>query len=196
MVAAPCRALMNAARWNGHAPHTATGEASASEAHCQFRNCAAGTIASTTTGTASASETSSRCRSARCSPRASSDGVPSGSPASGSAGGGSAAVYPACSTVRTRSSGLTAAGKVTRAVSVAKLTVAVTPSSLLSFFSTRAAHDAHVIPPIDSSTLRPGPSGVTTFWSLATVPIGFLLLLRGGRVLRPAAQLGYFAARQ
>jgi hypothetical protein len=32
------------------------------------------------------------------------------------------------------------------------LTVAVTPSSLFSFFSTRAAHDAQVIPPIDSST--------------------------------------------
>ena len=30
MVAAPCRALTIAARWNGHAPHTATGEASAS----------------------------------------------------------------------------------------------------------------------------------------------------------------------
>jgi len=34
-----------------------------------------------------------------------------------------------------RSAGLTVAGKVTRAVSVAKLTAAVTPSSLLSFFS-------------------------------------------------------------
>jgi hypothetical protein len=39
-----------------------------------------------------------------------------------------------------------AAGKVTWAVSVAKLTVAVTPSSLFSFFSTRDAHDAQVIP--------------------------------------------------
>jgi hypothetical protein len=35
---------------------------------------------------------------------------------------------------------------------VAKLTVAVTPSSLFSFFSIRAAHEAQVIPPIDSST--------------------------------------------
>ena len=60
MVTAPCRALVKAERWNGHAPHTATGEASASEAHCQLRNCAAGTIASTTTGTVSASDTSSR----------------------------------------------------------------------------------------------------------------------------------------
>jgi hypothetical protein len=41
----------------------------------------------------------------------------------------------------------------TWAFSVAKLTVAVTPSILLSFFSIRAAQDAHVIPPICSSTL-------------------------------------------
>ena len=63
MVAAPWRALTIAARWNGHAPHSTTGEASASEAHCQSRNCSAGIIASTTTGIASASETSSRRRS-------------------------------------------------------------------------------------------------------------------------------------
>ena len=30
----------------------------------------------------------------------------------------------------------------------------VTPSSLFSFFSIRAAHEAHVIPPISSSTAR------------------------------------------
>ena len=52
-----------------------------------------------------------------------------------------------------------AAGKLTRAVPVAKLTVAVTPSSLLSFFSTLAAHEAQVIPPIASSTARTAPSG-------------------------------------
>jgi len=41
---------------------------------------------------------------------------------------------------------------------VAKLTVAVTPSSLFSFFSILAAAlDAHVIPPITSSTTRPAP---------------------------------------
>ena len=198
MVAAPCLALVNAARWNGHAPHTATGEASTSEAHCQFRNCAARTIASTTTGTVSASDTSSRCCSAACSsPASSSDGAASGPAIPGSAGGGSEAVYPACSTVRTRSSGLTAAGKLTRAVSVAKLTVAVTPSSLLSFFSTRAAHDAHVIPPIDSSTLRPGPSGVTTCRSPASVPIGFVLLPAcGAASCGRRGEPGYFAARR
>jgi hypothetical protein len=92
MVAAPCRALTRAARWNGHAPHTATGAASASDSHCQLRNCSAGTIASTTTGTASSSEISSRCRSS-----AASSSPPAGRaavfvPVSGSGGAGSAAV--------------------------------------------------------------------------------------------------------
>jgi len=68
IVAPPCRAFTAAARWNGHAPHTATGEASARHAHCQFRNCNGGIIASATTGMASASETSSRCRNAAISP--------------------------------------------------------------------------------------------------------------------------------
>ena len=54
---------------------------------------------------------------------------------------------------------LTSAGKDTCAVSVAKLTVALTPSSLFSFFSIRAAHDAQVIPPIASST-APIPGGL------------------------------------
>ena len=36
------------------------------------------------------------------------------------------------------------------AASVAKLTVAATPSMVLSFFSTRAAHDAQVIPWTDN----------------------------------------------
>ena len=89
MVAAPCLALTRAARWNGQAPQTATGAASASDSHCQLRNCSAGTIASTTTGTPSSSETSSRRRSA-----AVSSSPPAGVPACRfSAGGaGSAAV--------------------------------------------------------------------------------------------------------
>src|SRR5690606_14284001 len=53
IVAAPCRRLIHAARWNGHAAHTTTGAASASDAHCQYVNWSAGTIASTTTGTES-----------------------------------------------------------------------------------------------------------------------------------------------
>ena len=54
MVAAPWRALMNAALWNGHAPHTTTGAASVSESHCQYVNCRAGIIANAMTGIDSA----------------------------------------------------------------------------------------------------------------------------------------------
>ena len=35
MVVAPWRRFVHAARWNGQAPHTATGAASVSEIHCQ-----------------------------------------------------------------------------------------------------------------------------------------------------------------
>src|SRR5262245_37102495 len=57
----------------------------------------------------------------------------------------------------------------TRAVSVAKLTVAVTPVMRLSFFSTRAAQVAQVIPPILSSTtvLRCMVSHQSSFGSAA-----------------------------
>ncbi len=68
MVAAPCRALVQAARWKGSAPQTTTGAASVRESHCQLSNWRAGTIASSTTGTERVSETSSRCRSAAVSP--------------------------------------------------------------------------------------------------------------------------------
>ena len=87
MVAARCRALTSAARWNGHAPQTATGAASASDSHCQFRNCSAGAIASTTTGTARTSETSKRCRNP-----AISSGSGTGPASSARGGTGSAAV--------------------------------------------------------------------------------------------------------
>ena len=62
MVAAPCRALTAAARWNGQAPQVTTGVASASDTHCHAGKWAAGTIASTITGTASASDATSRRR--------------------------------------------------------------------------------------------------------------------------------------
>ena len=42
-----------------------------------------------------------------------------------------------------------------RAFSVAKLTVAATPSIRFSFFSIRAAHEAQVIPPMASSIRAP-----------------------------------------
>ncbi len=38
IVVAPCRRLVQAARWKGHAPHTTTGAASVSASHCQLRN--------------------------------------------------------------------------------------------------------------------------------------------------------------
>src|SRR5882724_6923922 len=48
-----------------------------------------------------------------------------------------------------------ASGAVTVACSVAKLTAATTSGAILvSFFSTRAAHAAQVMPLIDSSTVR------------------------------------------
>ena len=63
------------------------------------------------------------------------------------------------------------AGKVTLAVPVARLTVALTPSSLLSFFSTLAAHEAQVIPPIASSTARTAPPRAAAGPAPATVLI-------------------------
>ena len=48
---------------------------------------------------------------------------------------------------------MSAAGKETCAVSVAKLTVAVTPSSRFSFRSIRAAQDAQVMPPMTRSAM-------------------------------------------
>jgi hypothetical protein len=59
---------------------------------------------------------------------------------------------------------------VTRAVSVARLTVAVTPPSLFSFRSIRDAHDAQVIPPITRS-----------------VVLIFIIQNEGGRPWRAAA---------
>src|SRR3954447_12517487 len=55
-----------------------------------------------------------------------------------------------------RSAGVTPSAKLTFAFSVAKLTVAVTPSSRLSFFSMRAAQEAQVMPPITSSVVCGG----------------------------------------
>src|SRR5215217_6355398 len=63
IVAAPCRAFVQAALWNGKAPQTTTGDASVSDSHCQLSNCRAGTMAIRTTGTESTSDTYRRCRS-------------------------------------------------------------------------------------------------------------------------------------
>ncbi|CAM5266318.1 hypothetical protein SFUMM280S_05706 [Streptomyces fumanus] len=100
MVAAPCRALVAAARWKGQAAYVTTGAARVRDSHCQYSNWRAGTMAIAITGTASVTAVTSRCRSGR---RASS-GSASGVPASFRAGGsGSRAVYPVASTVAIRS---------------------------------------------------------------------------------------------
>ena len=62
MVVAPWRRFTQVARWNGHAPHTTTGEASANASHIHSSNCSAGIIDSAITGMASAAVISSRCR--------------------------------------------------------------------------------------------------------------------------------------
>ena len=90
IVAAPWRRLTAAARWNGHAPHTATGAARVSASHCQYSNCSAGIIDISATGSDSAALISRRLRSGFVSSSAS---VVSGS------GAGTAAAYPAASTV-------------------------------------------------------------------------------------------------
>ncbi|CAM5270879.1 hypothetical protein SALBM135S_06589 [Streptomyces alboniger] len=89
MVAAPCRRLVNAARWKGRPPQTTTGAARVSESHCQESNCRAGTIASSTTGRESSAETTRRCRSVSGSVMSAvvGGGAPPGA-RSGSGGGG------------------------------------------------------------------------------------------------------------
>ena len=84
--AAPCRAFLTAAAWNGHAAHTATGAASTTRIHRQPGNLAHGNSDSSTdrslSGTKSTSATISRRR--RSATRAASGPVPpasSGPPA-------------------------------------------------------------------------------------------------------------------
>src|SRR5665811_1798634 len=61
IVAAPCLTLVQAARWNGRAPQTTTGEARVSDNHCQLSNWRAGTMDMSRTGTARIADTTSRC---------------------------------------------------------------------------------------------------------------------------------------
>src|SRR5512135_3569024 len=137
MVVAPCRRLVQAARWNGQAPQTATGEARVRLIHCQLSNWVAGTIASTSTGRASAALIRNRDSSAAAwsagsvrSPVvvpvvvpvdvpvdvAEPTGGSDGARVAGPVGRGIAAVYPVRSTVAIRSAGASAAGKLTCAV--------------------------------------------------------------------------------
>ena len=76
--AAPCRAFLTAAAWNGHAAHTATGAVSASRTHCQPGNLAHGNSDNSTdrslSGTKNTSATISRRR--RSATRAASASAP------------------------------------------------------------------------------------------------------------------------
>src|SRR5688500_5220984 len=77
----------------------------------------------------------------------------------------------------------------TLAFSVAKLTVAVTPSMRLSFFSTRAAHEAQVMPPMESSTSAVGAAVVPgTVFSRAVLVIGRISWERPGRTASVSAE--------
>lgn len=158
MVEVECRSARAARWWKGQAPQTTTGVASTKHSHCQLRNCQAGTIDRTSTGTASRTVTLSRWRS--CSVSVSSSSPSSGRRASG--GSGSVAVYPACSTAATSCSGSTSGGWCTRARPVARFTLAVTPSSLASFFSTRFTQAAQVMPPTTRSVASTTDAGSPT----------------------------------
>ena len=89
MVAARWRALVQAARWNGNAPQTTTGEARVSASHCQFLNCSAGIIDIATTGRVRIAQISSRLRSESASPAS---GAGSSGWSTFSGGGGAVAV--------------------------------------------------------------------------------------------------------
>ena len=78
IVAAAWRRFSQAARWNGQAPHVATGAASVSASHCQLSNCSEGIIESSTTGSDNADAAIKRSRSGRVS---SGSGPSFGSPA-------------------------------------------------------------------------------------------------------------------
>jgi hypothetical protein len=93
IVAAPCRRLIQAARWNGQAPQVATGAASVRAALCQLSNCNAGIIETSSTGSVRTAASTSRCRSAEAASgsAAASAAGPSAGPAAGSIGGGGSA---------------------------------------------------------------------------------------------------------
>ena len=121
-------------------PQVATGAASVSDSHCQFVNCSAGIIAINRTGTVNTIDSTRRCRMAASSAGSASE--PAGPATSGRRGRDPGAIAHGLDGA-TRSSGATTAGsKSTAAFSVAKLTLAETPSSRLSFFSIRLAQDA------------------------------------------------------
>ena len=105
MLVVPCRALTQADRWNGAAPHVTTIVVSRNAIHCQPTNCSGITIEVSTTGTLSTALMRHR--------------RPSSSGSSTASVSGRRTPYPVFSTTVTRSSKLTPAGARTVAVSVA-----------------------------------------------------------------------------
>ena len=89
IVAARCRRLVQAFRWNGQPPQSTTGVASARLTHCHPSNCRAGTMASMSTGSERAAETNRRWRSCSCGSTAPGTVVPA-------AGGSEGAVPGRC----------------------------------------------------------------------------------------------------
>src|SRR5262249_23621432 len=106
MVAARCRRLATAARWNGQPPHTTTGGGRAGDSHCKNRSGGAGPTARATTGTVRAAQPSNRWGRPAVSPPSpdsgpdlgpASGGAPAGAAPAGAGGSGRRAVYPVAS---------------------------------------------------------------------------------------------------
>ena len=158
IVAAPWRRFSQAAWWNGQPAQSTTGVASCSASHCQFSNCSGSIIEISRTGSErAAAKISRRRRSA----------VGSAAVAS-SLGRPRSAAWPRsrrCRPPRPAPRAAVRSGsKLTVARSVAKLTVASTPSSWFRLFSTRSAQEAQVMPSIGSSTR----------WSRSALVISFV----------------------
>jgi hypothetical protein len=115
--AEPCRAFFSAARWNGHADHSATGAAQLTSSHCQPANRRDGISESISERSVSGTKNTSATISRRFRSAASRSSAAPSSP--GWLPAGSLAAYPACSTAVTSSRAGRPAGAATRAVAVA-----------------------------------------------------------------------------
>src|SRR5665647_3589466 len=149
IVAVAWRRFFQAARWKGSAPHTTTGAARVRESHCQLSNWMVGIIAIARGGSVRTVVMISRRRSSATGSGSAWSGCASSSACGGA---GTAAVEPASTTALMSCSTVTGSVNVTLAVSIAKLTLAVTPSMRLSRFSIRSEHELRVIPPTTRST--------------------------------------------
>ena len=143
------RSWRHAAMWKGSAHHNAIGVASAPAHHCHPMNCHGDTMLRRITGRPRIVATMSRRRrSAKWAALASS--------ALASPRTRTLAAYPAVRTASISCSGRVFAGTRTRADSVARSTLACTPGILLSLRSTRATHEAQVMPMMRKSMTSNG----------------------------------------